>query len=178
MYSSTLSLTSALDGGGWLTPRPGRFIPGKRTRYPFYRRPGEAQGRSGRVRKISPPPVLSLSLYWICSLSLLCLLSFTVQHKHPYPRRDSNPQPQQASGYRSTPQTARPLGSAIRSLDLPVCSEALYRLSCSGPLNKDRVGMVFSLSRYSMFCCEAFCIIAADFGHASRGLPRVCCFFN
>ena len=27
-YNSTLSLTSALDGVGWLTPRPGRFIPG------------------------------------------------------------------------------------------------------------------------------------------------------
>ena len=25
----TLSLTSALDGGGWSTPRPGRFTPGK-----------------------------------------------------------------------------------------------------------------------------------------------------
>ena len=29
MYSSTLSLTSAQDGGGWSTPRPGRFTPGK-----------------------------------------------------------------------------------------------------------------------------------------------------
>ena len=28
MYSSILSLTSALDGGGLLTPRPCRFIPG------------------------------------------------------------------------------------------------------------------------------------------------------
>ena len=28
-YSSTLPSTSALDGGGWSTPRPGRFIPGK-----------------------------------------------------------------------------------------------------------------------------------------------------
>ena len=28
MYSSTLSLTSALDGGGWPTPRPDRFTPG------------------------------------------------------------------------------------------------------------------------------------------------------
>ena len=28
-YSSTLSVTSALEGGGWLTPRPGRFTPGK-----------------------------------------------------------------------------------------------------------------------------------------------------
>jgi hypothetical protein len=29
IYSSTLSITSALDGGGWSMPRPGRFIPGK-----------------------------------------------------------------------------------------------------------------------------------------------------
>ena len=28
-YSSTLSLPSALDGGGWSTPRPGRFTPGE-----------------------------------------------------------------------------------------------------------------------------------------------------
>ena len=28
-YSCTVSLTSALDGGGWSTPRPGRFNPGK-----------------------------------------------------------------------------------------------------------------------------------------------------
>ena len=27
--SPTLSLTSALDGGGWSTPRPGRFTLGK-----------------------------------------------------------------------------------------------------------------------------------------------------
>jgi len=29
MHSSTLTVTSALDGGGWSTPRPGRFTPGK-----------------------------------------------------------------------------------------------------------------------------------------------------
>ena len=51
MYSSTLSLTSALDGGGWPTPRPGGLPPGK-SRYPLYRRLGGPQGRSGRVRKI------------------------------------------------------------------------------------------------------------------------------
>jgi hypothetical protein len=57
MYSSALSLTSALDDGrgGWLTPRPDRFTHGKETRCPLYRRLGEPQGRSGRVRKISPP---------------------------------------------------------------------------------------------------------------------------
>ena len=35
MYSSTLSLTSALDGGGLSTPRPGRFTPGKETPVPI-----------------------------------------------------------------------------------------------------------------------------------------------
>jgi hypothetical protein len=48
-------LFSALDGGGWSTSRPGRFTPGKESRYPLYRRLGGPQGRSGRVRKISPP---------------------------------------------------------------------------------------------------------------------------
>jgi hypothetical protein len=59
MYSSTLPLTSALDGGGWSTPRPGRFTPGK-TPYPLYRRLGETQSRSAQVRKISPPPGFNL----------------------------------------------------------------------------------------------------------------------
>jgi hypothetical protein len=38
-YNSTLSLTSSVDGGGgggWSTPRPGRFAPDK-TRYPSHR---------------------------------------------------------------------------------------------------------------------------------------------
>ena len=55
-YSSTISLTSALDGHGWLTPRPGRFTLGKEIRYPLYRRPCRPQGLSGRVRKVTPPP--------------------------------------------------------------------------------------------------------------------------
>ena len=55
-YSSTLSLVSGLDGGEWSVPRPGRFSPWKETRYPLYWRLDGRQGRSGRVRKISPPP--------------------------------------------------------------------------------------------------------------------------
>ena len=55
MYSSTLSITLALDGGGWSTPRSGRFTPGIVTRYALYRRLSGPQGRYGRVRKISPP---------------------------------------------------------------------------------------------------------------------------
>ena len=56
MYSSTLSLTSALDPwGGMLTPLLGRFT-SEMTRYIIlYRRLGGLQVRFGRVRKISPP---------------------------------------------------------------------------------------------------------------------------
>ena len=56
MYSSTLSLTSALDEDEWLPPRPGRFIPGKETRYPLYMMLGGPQGRCERMQQISPPP--------------------------------------------------------------------------------------------------------------------------
>jgi len=53
-YSSTLSLTSALDGVGGKRHAPAALSPGN-TRYPLYRRLGGPQGRSGQVRKISPP---------------------------------------------------------------------------------------------------------------------------
>ena len=40
--------------------RLGRSLPPAKTRYPLYRRLGGLQGRSGQVRKISPPPGLDL----------------------------------------------------------------------------------------------------------------------
>ena len=40
-----------LEGGGWSTPRPGRFTTRKKTQYPLYRRLGGSHGRSERVRK-------------------------------------------------------------------------------------------------------------------------------
>jgi hypothetical protein len=42
-------------GMGGQRHAPTALPPGK-TRYPLYRRLGGAKGRSGRVRKISPPP--------------------------------------------------------------------------------------------------------------------------
>ena len=54
-YSYTLSLTSVLDVGGWLTPTP-TALPLGMTRYPLYRTIDAPQEQSGRVRKTSPPP--------------------------------------------------------------------------------------------------------------------------
>jgi hypothetical protein len=58
-YNSTLFLTSALDEVGGQSYAPSTLPPGK-TRYPFYRRLGGPQGRSGLVRKISPLPGFKL----------------------------------------------------------------------------------------------------------------------
>ena len=51
-------MNTALEGVRGSASRPGRYLlppPGK-TRYPLYMRLGGPQGRSGQVRKISPPP--------------------------------------------------------------------------------------------------------------------------
>ena len=56
VYSSTISLTSALGKGVRLRTRPGRFNSGKETRYPLHRSLGGPQGQSVRVQEISPPP--------------------------------------------------------------------------------------------------------------------------
>jgi hypothetical protein len=45
------SKTSTLEAA-----RPGRTLPPGKTRFSLYRRLGGPQGRSGQVRKISPPP--------------------------------------------------------------------------------------------------------------------------
>jgi len=43
-WSRGISLTSALDGGGWSKPRPSHFTPRKETRFPLCRRRGGPQG--------------------------------------------------------------------------------------------------------------------------------------
>jgi hypothetical protein len=58
--SCTLSVTSMVDGSGWLAPRLESFIRGTKTRYSGYRCLGWRQGLSGRVRKILPPPAFDL----------------------------------------------------------------------------------------------------------------------
>ena len=56
MYSSTFSLTSALDGGVWGQRQVPAALPLGKKRYALYRWLGGLQGRSGAVRKISASP--------------------------------------------------------------------------------------------------------------------------
>jgi hypothetical protein len=52
-YRSTPSLTSALGGCAWSTPRPGRFIP-RKDPVPIVQEAWWAPGRSGRMQKLLP----------------------------------------------------------------------------------------------------------------------------
>jgi len=47
-------VTAALEGGEWSAARPGRTLPPGKTRYPFYRRLGGPQGRSGLAENLVP----------------------------------------------------------------------------------------------------------------------------
>ena len=47
-------MTTALEEGERLVARPGRSLPVGKTRYPFYRRLGRPQGRSGRAENLAP----------------------------------------------------------------------------------------------------------------------------
>jgi len=52
-------MTAALEGCEWSAARPGRTLPPGKTRYPFYRRLGEPQGRSGRRENLVPTEIRS-----------------------------------------------------------------------------------------------------------------------
>ena len=47
------------NGGEWSAARPGRTLPPGKTRYPFYRRMGVPQGRSGRAENLAPTGIRS-----------------------------------------------------------------------------------------------------------------------
>ena len=52
-------MTAALEGGEWSAARPGRTLPPGKTRYPFYRRLGGPQDRSGGVENLVPTGIRS-----------------------------------------------------------------------------------------------------------------------
>ena len=84
-------MTVALDGGEGSASSPGRSLPPEKTRYPLYRRLGGPQGRSGQVRKTSPPlgfdprkvqPVASRYTDYATRPLLSCKVSFYCQLSH------------------------------------------------------------------------------------------------
>ena len=64
LYSS---MTAALEGGECSAARPGRTLPPGKTRYPFYRRLGGPQGRSGRAENLVPTGIPSRTVQPVVS---------------------------------------------------------------------------------------------------------------
>jgi len=60
-------MTAALEGGEWSAARPGRTLPPGKTRYPFYRRMGGPQGRSGRAENLVPTGIRSRTVQPVVS---------------------------------------------------------------------------------------------------------------
>jgi len=52
-------MTAALEGGEWSAARPVGTLPPGKTRYPFYRRLGGLQGRTGRAENLVPTGIRS-----------------------------------------------------------------------------------------------------------------------
>ena len=74
-------MTAALEGGEWSATRPGRTLPAGKTRYPFSRRLGGPQGRSGRAANLVPTgtgsrtvhPIVSRYTDWAITIDLWLL---------------------------------------------------------------------------------------------------------
>jgi hypothetical protein len=139
--NSTLSLTSALEVGGWLTPRPANIPPGKRPRCPFYKSLDGPQGRSGRVRKIPLRPYGDFILFCLLYLYFFVLALPSVLYRTT-PTTQASMTPAEfepATPVSDRPQTLVSDRSAtgigrIRSPDRPSPNESLYRLSYPGLL--------------------------------------------
>ena len=60
-------MTAALEGGEWSAARPGRTLPLGKTWYPFYRRLGGPQGRSGWAEILVPTGIRSRTVHPVVS---------------------------------------------------------------------------------------------------------------
>jgi len=60
-------MNAALEGDEWSAAHPGRTLPPGKTRYPFYRRLGEPQHRSGRAENLVPSGIRSRTVQPVVS---------------------------------------------------------------------------------------------------------------
>jgi len=60
-------MTTTLEGGEWSAAHPSRTLPPGKTLYPFYRRLGGPQGRSGWAENLVPTRIRSQTIQPIVS---------------------------------------------------------------------------------------------------------------
>jgi len=61
-------MTAALEGGEGSAARPGRILTPGKTRYPFYRKLGGPQGRSGRAENLVSTGIRSRTVQPVAQL--------------------------------------------------------------------------------------------------------------
>ena len=79
-------MTAALEGGEWSAARPGHTLPPGKTRYPFYRRLGRPQGRSGRAENLVPTGIRSQTVQPVAQS--LYRLSYPAHDKYQVPTKN------------------------------------------------------------------------------------------
>jgi len=75
-------MTVAVEGGEWSAARPGWTLPPGKTRYPFYRRLGGLQGRSGRAENLVPTGIWFRTVQPIVSRCTDWATQHTHTHTH------------------------------------------------------------------------------------------------
>jgi hypothetical protein len=128
-HISPLSLTSALDGGGWLTPRPGHFTPEKETLYQFCRRICGSQGPSRRMQKFFLYFIRTCFFVFIFPHFAFCLyLQHTTQTFVPTAGFEAATPANERPQTLALDHSATEIGG-IRSPDRSARSESVYQLS-------------------------------------------------
>ena len=140
LYSS---MTAALEGGEWSAARPGRILPPGKTGYPFYKRLGGPQGRSGREENLVPTGIRSRTVHPLVSRYIVIYIKYPLgqyaRAENLVPQRESipeHPAPSQSLHrylYKvplrpvCTGEKSRPHRDSIQYRPAP--SQSLYRLS-------------------------------------------------
>jgi len=75
-------MTVALEGGEWSAARSGRTLPPGKTWYPFYKRLGVPQGRSGLAENLVPTGIQSRTVQPVAQS--LYRLSYRAHYIHVY----------------------------------------------------------------------------------------------
>jgi hypothetical protein len=135
-------MTTVLEGGEGSGSRRGHFLHQGETLYPLYRRLGGAQGRSGQVRKISPPPgfdprtVQSVASRYTDYATRPFMFRSTVRNLE----------------HRTLPYVSKPNFCIVWATDIRTVPRHSYMKSF---LSKIRINFFWKLSKVGCCCC--FC---------------------
>ena len=145
MYSSTLPLTSALDGGGWLTLRPGRLFPGKIPGTHFIR--GWVGLGTGR-ENLAPTGGFFFPLIHFCTSKSFVLHATYVPYYRPYTTNTTQTSIPPVGFEPASPVSERPQTHAL--------DRTATGIGIPGPSKPQRVAIPTELCRPSLLYSRTY----------------------